>query len=150
MTSKFKMTNSFLDSSIGYTINMAGLLLKRELIASFKKNKYDVTPEQWAILSRLSETDGVNQNHLAQLTFKDNANITRIIDKLIAKKLVNKESDANDGRASRIFITRSGESLVNKLQPLAANVIKNATVGFSKSEVELTNKLVLKIIQNLQ
>ena len=144
------MKKSFLNGSIGYALNTGGLLMKRELIARFKLSGHNVTPEQWAILSRLNEGDGVNQNELALITLKDNANITRIVDKLIQKKLVEKKVDMQDGRAWRIFITKSGKAMVTKLQPLASEVLKKATSGLSKDQVEKANGLIQKIIMNLQ
>jgi DNA-binding MarR family transcriptional regulator len=141
---------SFLDKSIGYSVNMGALLLKRELIFAFKKNGFDVTPEQWALLSRLSEADNISQNELAQSTFKDNANITRIIDKLIAKKLVEKRDHDFDGRASKVMITKAGRTLVSKLEPLAMEVLEKATKGLSKEDVKKANTTIQKIIKNLQ
>lgn len=140
---------SFLDHSIGYSINMSGLLLKRELFAAFKAKGFDVTPEQWALLSRLNENDGISQNELAQVTFKDNANITRIVDKLVVKRLVNKVDDDSDGRASKIMITKAGRKLVTQLQSLAANVLEKATKGLTKDQVSQANSVIQKIMKNL-
>lgn len=144
------MAHSFLDNSIGYSINIGALLLKRELILAFKSNGFEITPEQWALLSRLNEADGISQNELAKATFKDNANITRIINKLVSKRMVQKKLDDTDARATKLFITGTGRAMISKLQPLAVAVLNKATRGLSKKEAMRLNMNIQKIIANLQ
>jgi DNA-binding MarR family transcriptional regulator len=144
------MTKSFLDTSIGYSMNMGALLLKRELTAIFKRNGFDITPEQWAVLSRLKEKDGLSQNEVALLTFKDNANITRIVDKLERKKLLERRQHLADRRTWQLFITPSGKQLVSNLEPLAAEVLEKVTKGIKKKDLKTCNRCIQTIIQNLQ
>lgn len=140
---------SFLDQSAGYLINMTALLLKRELNTAIKNNNINVTTEQWAILNRLNENSGLSQKEVAKLTFKDNANITRIIDKLVAKGLVSRKNDANDRRTWKIFITEEGRKLRDAIEPLAIEILKKATKGIDKKEVSLFNETAKKIMENL-
>ena len=118
------MSNSFLDESIGYHVNMAGMLLKRELAGVFKAQGFDVTPEQWAVLSRLAEKDGLSQNDIALITFKDNANITRIVDKLQKKGLLERRAHPSDRRTWLLYITLPGKEIIERLQPLAIKVLE--------------------------
>ncbi len=141
--------DSFLDQSAGYLINMTALLLKRELNAIIKSNKIEVTPEQWAILNRLHEKSGLAQNEVAKLTFKDNANITRIVDKLESKGLVKRQADSNDRRAWKIAITKKGTEIRNSVEPLAIEVLDKATVGLSEKDVQLLNHTLKKLLDNL-
>ncbi|CAM1343416.1 MarR family winged helix-turn-helix transcriptional regulator [Tenacibaculum amylolyticum] len=140
---------SFLDQSAGYLINMTALLLKRELNTAIKNNNINVTTEQWAILNRLNEKSGLSQKEVAKLTFKDNANITRIIDKLVAKGLVDRRNDANDRRTWKIFITSEGRKLRDAIEPLAVEILKKSTKGIDKKDVNLFNRTAKKIMENL-
>ena len=140
---------SFLDKSAGYLINMTTLLLKREFSSAIKNNNINVTPEQWAILNRLNEKSGLTQKEVAKLTFKDNANITRIVDKLENKGLVIRQSDSNDRRTWKISITSKGAEMRDSIEPLAIEVLKKATKGLSENDVELFNNTLKKIMENL-
>ncbi|MDY8135978.1 MarR family transcriptional regulator [Aquimarina sp. 2201CG5-10] len=140
---------SFLDQSAGYLINMTALLLKRELNTVIKNNNIDVTTEQWAILNRLNEKSGLTQKEVAKLTFKDNANITRIVDKLVAKGLVERQSAPDDRRTWRIFITKNGRTVRDNIEPLAKEVLKKATKGLSKKDVEAFNNTANIIMNNM-
>ncbi|GAB5474869.1 MAG: MarR family transcriptional regulator [Maribacter sp.] len=140
---------SFLDHSAGYLINMTALLLKREMTGALNKNKINVTPEQWAILNRLSENSGLSQKEVAKRTFKDNANITRILDKLEKKGLIKRQTDANDRRVWKIHITKDGKKVRNQIEPLAKEILKKATEGIDPEDVQTFNTTAKKMLQNL-
>ncbi|WP_298794114.1 MarR family transcriptional regulator [uncultured Allomuricauda sp.] len=141
--------DSFLDQSAGYLINMTALLLKRELNTAIKNNDIDVTPEQWAILNRLNENSGLTQKEVAKLTFKDNANITRIVDKLESKGLAVRQADSNDRRTWKISITKEGTAIRDLVEPLAVKILQKATKGLSDKEVVEFNDTSKKILENL-
>ncbi|WP_299106005.1 MarR family transcriptional regulator [uncultured Tenacibaculum sp.] len=140
---------SFLDRSAGYLINMTALLLKREFTAIIKNNNIDVTPEQWAILNRLNEKSGLTQKEVAKLTFKDNANITRIVDKLEKKGLAIRQADSNDRRSWKISITKKGKEVRDLVEPLAIEILKKATKGLSDKDIVIFNTTTKKILENL-
>jgi len=140
---------SFLDHSIGYNMNMAALILKRELQNQFNQHRYDVTTEQWAVLNRLWENDGKTQSELALTTFKDHANITRMIDLLEKKGLVLRKDDPQDRRSKLIYLTEKGKAMQEKLVPLAQEVLHRALQGITQEEVAFMNQLSDRIIQNL-
>ena len=68
-----------LDSSPGYIIHRADMQMKAGLSRIFQANGFDITPEQWGILSRLWQSEGIHQSELAARTAKDRHNITRIL-----------------------------------------------------------------------
>lgn len=140
---------SFLDQSAGYLINMTALLLKRELNSAIKNNDIDVTPEQWAILNRLNENDGLTQKEVAKLTFKDNANITRIVDKLESKGLAVRSADTNDRRSWKISITKEGVEVRNAIEPLAITILQKTMNGVSEKDVHIFNNTLKKMMVNL-
>lgn len=142
--------NSFLDESTGYLTHVAGLLLKRELLDAIKKSNIDITPEQWAVLNRLSENQGQSQRKLAAASFKDTANITRIIDKLETKGLVQRKGDPGDRRARKIYITSKGQQVRDMIEPLAIDVLVKAGNKIDQSDIEVYNKVAKKIIANLE
>lgn len=140
---------SFLDQSAGYLINMTALLLKREFSSAIKKHNIDVTPEQWAILNRLNEKEGLTQKEVAKLTFKDNANITRMVDKLEKKGLVIRHADANDRRSWNLSITQKGIEIRDLVEPLAINILNKISKGITENEMHFYNNISKKIIDNL-
>jgi DNA-binding MarR family transcriptional regulator len=141
---------SFLDQSLGYLTHVTALLLKRELIEAIKKSEINVTPEQWAILNRLNEHQGLTQKEVATLSFKDNANITRIIDKLEDKGLVERRANPKDRRIWKVFITKEGQEVRDVIEPLAEEVLQKATKNIDSKEVEIYNDVARRVIANLE
>ena len=56
---------------------MAGIRYKAQIWDCLKP--YDVTPEQWVILNKLFDEDGISQRELAQRVAKNHPNTTRRI-----------------------------------------------------------------------
>ncbi|MBO6515070.1 MAG: MarR family transcriptional regulator [Bacteroidia bacterium] len=141
---------SFLDRSMGYLNHVTALLLKRELLEAIKLNKIDVTPEQWAVLNRLSELNGLTQKEIAKITFKDAANVTRIIDKLQEKNMIERKAKPDDRRTWRVHITKEGQRVRDLIEPLAIEVLKKATRGVGSDDISRYNEVARKIINNLE
>lgn len=128
------MSQFTLDQSLGYIINRTARRLRYELHQAFKANGYDVTPEQWTILNRLWEKEGLSQVELAEQTFKDKPNVTRILDVLERKQLLLRQRDAGDRRAFRVYLTEDGRNLKEKLIPLAVEVLKRGQENLTSED----------------
>ncbi|OEH93792.1 MarR family winged helix-turn-helix transcriptional regulator [Bacillus solimangrovi] len=136
-----------LDESVGYLIALCSSLLERELHRRFRS--FDVTPEQWAVLNRLWEQDGLTPKQLAEKTFKDQSNTTRILSKLEKKDIIIRKSHPKDQRSHFIFLTEQGKSLKSDLVPIAVDVLEKALEGIPKENEEELKKLLKQIDQNL-
>lgn len=137
-----------LDESFGFIIYQTHLRLKNNLNHSFKP--FDMTTEQWGILNRLWEKDGVSQRDLSEKTHKDQPNVTRILDKLEQKGLIRREPNPDDRRAFSIFLTEEGRNLKNQLVPLAVNSLEKALQGFTPEEVQALKASLNRIYNNLE
>ena len=144
------MTNFNLDDSYGYLINLAAQRLKYELHQTFQARGYDVTPEQWAVLNRLWEEDGLSQVELAERTFKDKPVTTRILSLLEKKGIVVRRSDESDGRVLRVFLTKTGKDLKDKLIPCAQEVLVRSGRNLTKEDVAKLKLTLNQILSNLE
>lgn len=143
------MTNFNLDDSYGYLINLAAQRLKYELHQTFQAKGYDVTPEQWAVLNRLWEQDGLSQVELAERTFKDKPGTTRILNLLERKGIVVRRPDESDRRVLRVFLTRIGKDLKDKLIPCAQEVLAKSGKNLTKEELAQFKLTLNQILRNL-
>jgi MarR family transcriptional regulator, organic hydroperoxide resistance regulator len=144
------MTNFNLDDSFGYLINLAAQRLKYELHQTFQAKGYDITPEQWAVLNRLWEEDGLSQVELAERTFKDKPGTTRILNLLEKKGIIVRRSDENDRRVLRVFLTKIGRDLKAKLIPCAEEVLTKSGKNLTKNEVTQFKSTLHRILNNLE
>ena len=143
------MTHFNLNDSYGYLINLAAQRLRYELHQTFQAKGYDVTPEQWAVLNRLWEEDGLSQVELAERTFKDKPGTTRILNLLEKKKFVVRQPDENDGRVLRVFLTQSGRDLKEKLIPCAEEVLAKSGRNLTKEQLSQFKRTLHQMLDNL-
>ena len=136
-----------LDRSLGFLVNRAALRMKDALDRELRP--HGVTPEQWAVLNRLWEEDGLSQKDLAERTFKDQPNTARIVAKLERKGLVLRRPDPEDGRAVQVFLTARGRALHPRLVPLGEGVNRRARHGLSDEEVATLARLLVRVHDNL-
>jgi DNA-binding MarR family transcriptional regulator len=136
-----------LNASIGYLITIAGFRYKGEIWKRLKP--FDVTPEQWVVLNRLSIEEGVCQRELAERIVKDQPNTTRILDKMAHKGLIRRQPAPRDRRAFLVFLTDEGKRLREELLPVIRKMHKSSMRGFSDEEVALLRKLLARFTGNL-
>ena len=139
-----------LSDSYGYLINLAAQRLKYELHQAFQARGYDITPEQWAVLNRLWEEDGLSQVELAERTFKDKPGTTRILTLLEKKGVVVRRADESDGRVQRVFLTKIGKDLKEKLIPCAQEVLTKSGRNLSKEDIAKFKVTLNQILSNLE
>jgi|SRR5687768_415994 len=144
------MTDFSLDDSYGYLINLAAQRLKYELHQTFQAKGYDITPEQWAVLNRLWEEDGLSQVELAERTFKDKPGTTRILNLLEKKRIVVRRLDENDRRILRVFLTKTGKELQGKLIPCAQEVLTKSGRSLTKQDIANLKYILNQILSNLK
>ncbi|MGD8189923.1 MarR family winged helix-turn-helix transcriptional regulator [Brevibacillus ginsengisoli] len=135
------------DESLGFLL---GLSYRKLLgVLNVRLKEYDITPEQWSVLYRLSKQDGINQKEIARRSAKDQPTITRILDALEKKGFVKKQLCPNDRRAFRIYLTDKGNCLLDKISPIERETIEEMQSGLTSEQRELFHKLLVQIIENL-
>lgn len=139
-----------LEDSYGYLINLAAQRLRYELHRAFEAGGYDVTPEQWAVLNRLWEEDGLSQVELAERTFKDKPGTTRILGLLEKKGLVTRRPDKDDGRVLRVHLTSAGRAMKAKLIPCAQEVLGKSGRNLSKEQITEFKQTLNQMLRNLE
>ncbi|KAA3608766.1 MAG: MarR family transcriptional regulator [Calditrichaeota bacterium] len=137
------------DESVGFLINRVAKQFKRKLDSAFKKNGYTLTPEHWAVLNRLWEKDGLSQTEIADLTFKDKANITRILDVMEKNSLVKRQKHELDRRSFKIFLDSKGKEYKSQLVPFAHEINQKALKNLGEEEMAILKKVMIKISNNL-
>ncbi|MGD8291852.1 MAG: MarR family transcriptional regulator [Desulfobacterales bacterium] len=84
---------------------------------NFKKRLHTcgLTPIQHLILEALWRKDGISASDIGKKLVLDGATLSGVLDRMAAGGWVLKESDAEDKRVLRIFLTAKSKSLRSKL-----------------------------------
>ncbi|MDA9530096.1 MarR family winged helix-turn-helix transcriptional regulator [Bradyrhizobium sp. CCBAU 25338] len=105
----------------------------------------NLTPTQWAALSKLAETGPCSQNQLGRLTAMDVATIKGVIDRLTARGLTETSQDPDDGRRLLVSLTRAGQQLAEKLAPNALAITRETLAPLDAKERETLMALLNKL-----
>ncbi|MGC4379435.1 MarR family transcriptional regulator [Fictibacillus sp. Mic-4] len=136
-----------MDESLGFLI---GLTYRKMIQLLFMRLKeFDITPEQWSILLRLSREDGINQKEISIRAAKDQPTTTRILDCLHKKELIEKRTSEKDRRAFLIYLTDKGRNLIEETIPVEKKAIEDMTSGIEQQELDFFKGILLQINQNV-
>ena len=106
----------------------------------------NLTPTQWAAVSKLTEIGPCSQNQLGRLTAMDVATIKGVIDRLTARGLTETSPDPEDGRRLLVSLTRAGQQLVDKAVPNALAITKETLAPLDAKEREMLIALLSKLL----
>jgi len=107
---------------------------------------YDLKPQQFATLMRLSELGPLSQNRLGEAVGMPRANIHKMVERLAARGLVTTLADPEDGRRRVVALTRAGRALVRKLIPLDEASTAEALAPFTRAERVMLYKLLRRFL----
>lgn len=138
------------EQKIGMRLSRVGLLSKVFAIQSFTKDECKITPEQFTVLSALKENDGMYLRQLANITFKDRPNMTRIVSILEANGYVVSTLEAEGRQVKKLYITEKGKEICNKILPTILKVWQESVDGLSEKEIGSFLETLDKIEKNLR
>lgn len=111
---------------------------------------YDLTLEQLHILKNMGVDSGMSQRQIGEIANKKAANITRMLDRLESKDLVERRENLEDRRAASVFLTGKGETLVNEVIGIFDSFSSSFLKGVSLEEQEIIRNAFKKMNSNLE
>ena len=134
------------DQSVGYLMRrvLASIIAQ----ADARLAAYDLTYVQWVPLYKLA-MDGVDTvASLARGLDIDAGAMTRAIDRLQAKGLLQRERSTVDRRVVHLRLTDEGRRLAGMVPPVLAEVLNGHLRGFSADEWTLLLGLLNRMVAN--
>ncbi len=122
--------------------------IRNALQKRFNEAGFDLTVDQWVVIDHLHKHAGASQNVLSEMTTKDAPTITRIIDLLVKKNLVERRMDGDDRRKFNIFLTPSGDLLFEQALPLVQEIRRQGWGSLSHDDYAHFVRIMDSIYQN--
>jgi len=136
-----------IDDSIGYMLSTTSRKLNQYFSLRFQS--FDITSEQWSVLNKLAEREGISQRELAEHTEKDPNNITKILDQLERKNWIKRMPNPQDRWSFLVTITESGLLLIQQIAPLDVELINDVCASLSADEIASLRKILFQINDNI-
>lgn len=115
------LTNEYVDDKLEYDYFFIIEKIGRKISQFGQKlltdKGFDLTIDQWMVLKKVSENTPITQIEICKSIFKDAPTVTKILDLLAKKNLIERVMNKSDRRKFDIFITNEGIKLVDSFSP---------------------------------
>src|ERR1700689_4652380 len=135
-------------SSVGYLLKRAHTLLIDQLEAAVAAR--EITATQWVVMMYLRDGLAINASDLCSQLRHDSGALTRLIDQLEARGLVQRERSREDRRAVQLRLTDAGLATLASLLPKVVDKLNFTLRDFTRAEATELNRLLTKLITSLE
>lgn len=115
----------------------------------FNTQQFGITVDQWIVLKTLGMHPDLPQRELAAFCEKDQPTLTRIVDILVSKNLVERVVHPNDRRSFILHLTSSGKNKLEELSEKVAAIRMQAWKNLDESDFEHLKRILNTIYDNL-
>lgn len=116
----------------------------------FKELGLDVTVDQWMVMKLASENEELSHKELAAQMYKDMPTVTRIVDILCNKGLVERVQGSDDRRVSVLRLTEAGRTKVNASKNHIRPIRLKAWEGLDEKDFGEFTRILNRIYENLK
>jgi MarR family transcriptional regulator, lower aerobic nicotinate degradation pathway regulator len=109
-------------------------------------DELQLTPTQFAALAKISDVGDVSQNQLGRLTAMDPATIQGVIQRLEARKLLERHPDPKDRRCTLLSLTPEGRALLTDAVVRARRITEATLAPLQPAERQAFLALLRKLI----
>ena len=142
------MADIRLQDVVFYSLESASKAYRRFAQSRLQAAGINITIDQWLVLKTIHETADVTLQQVGAAVFKDFASITRIVQLLERKGLLRRKPHPTDGRRSELVLTRSGESVIRTVEPIAQANRRQALNGIAPEEIARLRAVLKRITEN--
>lgn len=139
--------DTYLTRSLGFLLADVSRLIRQRF--DQRASTLGLTRAQWRVLGQLRRREGIKQRDLAEILEIEDITLTRHIDRLEAKGLVERRADPNDRRARRLYLKPDTVALLDKMRLLSEATRGEALQGVSERDAERLIDTLLKIKANM-
>jgi DNA-binding MarR family transcriptional regulator len=136
-------------SEYSYLLDKTARKVKQYAQRQFNFLEFDITVDQWLVIKNLHNKNDLNQSELAELTGKDNPTLTRIIDLLCKKNLVERRINPSDRRSFTVHLTDYGEKKITEFSPQISEIRMKAWENLSEDDYDNLKRILNTIYNNL-
>lgn len=134
------------NESIGHQLFSLMMMFRRE--ADARMARHGLTDAQWKPLWMIQSGRATTANELARESGIDAGAVTRMLDRLEAKGLVERVRSASDRRVVHLKLTATGEAAAAHIPHVLASVNNDFLRDFSERDFQALRKLLDRLLEN--
>src|SRR5262245_31528302 len=123
-----------IESDFLFLIYDVAQLVRRQ--ADQRARSHGMTRAQWAVLARLQREPGITQSRLAALTDVEPITIGRLVDRLEASGLIERQPDPDDRRIWRLRLTSKAAPILKQVTAFRRELHDEMAEGLDARELD--------------
>lgn len=144
-TELFTLRSYCVEDSVGYLLARARTKLVKSVDCQL--SQYDITHAQGSILMMLFSNKCTTAAELARELYIDSASMTRMLDRLQKRGLIERMPRGDDRRVINLRLTDDGQALADQLPAVYTQVLNRNFADFSADEVATLKVLLRKLLE---
>ncbi|MEM6724021.1 MAG: MarR family transcriptional regulator [Bacteroidota bacterium] len=134
----------------GSYIDRTYRVIKLHYLKAFREAGLDITTEQWVLIDSLHGQNGLTQKQLAEAIFKNTPTVSRIIDLLSKKGLIERHASPEDRRQNRLFLTKHGKQVHQKALQVVLQLREQGWQNLSEQDYQDFLRIINQVFANFE
>ncbi|RFU49428.1 MarR family winged helix-turn-helix transcriptional regulator [Paraburkholderia sp. DHOC27] len=131
--------------NVGYAINKSRNLLVGEMDSALKD--LDISTQQMGVMLAVQRGIATTPFELSKYLGTDTGLMTRLLDKLETKGLLERSRSLEDRRVVNLTLTEKGNAVADQIPGIAPGVLNRRLKRFTKEEFKQLNYLLGKFLE---
>lgn len=123
--------------------------IKQQLGDQLEAQNLGIATMHVRVLKVISKSNAATAIDIADLFKRDKAQITRVVNQLIDKGLVQKEPNPDDKRSQLLSLTPAGRALQERLRAISDDMEEQIARGIEAADLDTFMKVAQKMTKNL-
>lgn len=132
------------DRSLPMTLLRAREAVMSKFIPFLKE--HGLSAQQWRVMRTLDQEDGIEISELSKRCYLLKPSMSRIVQNLEARKLIERRTVATDQRRTALYLTQSGRDLVKLVAPKSEERYQFITRQFGNGKLDLLQELLEDLV----
>lgn len=124
--------------------------LTNHLCQASKMLSVDITPMHVRVMRAIEPNPKATANVVATTLKRDKAQVTRLVNDLLDRELLQRAPNPSDGRSQLLSLTKKGQVLFVQLEEIDEDIKEAMLAGITKADAENFLRLAVKMSSNLE
>jgi|SRR5215469_9644195 len=133
-----------LESFVPYRLSVLTNRVSNAIARQYSE-RFGLSISEWRVMAVLGGTSGLSAREVAQATEMDKVQVSRAVAGLMRAKRVQRQTDGNDGRVTRLSLSTKGRAIYDEIVPLALGLEARFLAALSTDERVSFDRLLAKL-----
>ena len=121
-----------------------------QALARHYSTRFGLGVHEWRVMAVLGQNMGLSARDLALRTAMDKVQVSRAISRLVRQKRVQRQSDATDGRITRLYLSARGRAIYDEIVPFALHLEDTFLAALAPEERLQLDRLMTKLARQVR